>query len=191
MPEDTAQEGTPKKRSAKKRSSKKRVAKRAPTDEAPRQNAKRRDPRPRRVCQTGIGPMVVNKDPKKHYVFCNPSDQESGQGHFYHLGYEVEVAGDPSNKRSLRVSNALPKRKGEPLEWKGSILMSCPIEEYEDRVEHGDGISNGMTSHRERIEQVYAPGRRNAAQADFNTALAELPRTRQQYFGFRHGISGN
>lgn len=186
--EETSTEGLESPKQGKKRSRKKRSRKTSGDVEAS-QPRRRSDPRPRRLDQVGIGPMVENKDPRKHYVLANPASVDSGQPHYQHLGYEVER--QKEGDRALRVTNALAKNKGEPLEWKGSILMSCPKEDYKERLEFGDGLCPGASAHRKRVEQVYAPGARGMTQTDYESALAERGMTRrhaQQYFTFSHKI---
>ena len=52
----------------------------------------RRDPAPRSV-EGVVGPRLKNQDPNKHYVLCNPADNDSGLSAYLENGYEIVPRG--------------------------------------------------------------------------------------------------
>lgn len=164
---DTGPDGSapPKRRSAKKRGKKRSRSVPRTSDEhqleGSTRNPKRSDPRPRRIDMIGIGPDVRKKDPDKHYVCANPADQQSGQAHYQRLGYTPVIY----REGGVYIANALAVDEGQEITWKGEVLMECPLEEFEYRMEHGDGIAGGMALHRERMRQVNAPDIRGSSDA--------------------------
>lgn len=93
----------------------------------------RRDPAPRSV-EGVVGPRLKNRDPDKHYVLCNPLDNDSGLSAYLENGYQIVPAGGDA---ILSNGKSVSKHAfGESVQtYKDQVLVAIPKAELAEMVE--------------------------------------------------------
>lgn len=84
--------------------------------------------------------LVVNKDPGRHYVWAYKVGNAIGQ--YEAKGYDIETH-RPDGPRAKMT----PKKRivdDAPVEWNDNVLMSCPLEVYEEIVARGQRKTDRM-----------------------------------------------
>jgi hypothetical protein len=149
-------------------------------------NSARSDPASRPPALLQIGARVVNKDRNRKYVLANPADDETGCMKYEQLGYRYEVV----HPKGVHIANGKKAKHGQNIEFYGSFLMSISLQEFEDRMEYGDGISAGAAAHRSRIERIYNLGGAPKVSAGSENAPPSngAPKT-QPYFSYEGVVS--
>lgn len=88
---------------------------------------KRVDPKPRPVQGPAGEFSLINEDPERHYVCANIATNHVGSPAYYEgIGYDVEMA-QPGEK-ALRFRFGRTAKVGEPIQFQGTMLMSCSKE---------------------------------------------------------------
>lgn len=90
----------------------------------PSRPVKRSDPRPRQTSGIGAWTKLKNADPLRHYVWVFLADSHQGPDYYAALGYIVETK-RPAGP--VPIGGQLVRQDGERLEWRGHVLMSCPL----------------------------------------------------------------
>lgn len=97
--------------------------------------ARRRiDPSPRPIERPPLD-LVLNRDPKRHYVGVDPRSAEWGLDRYTQmLGYEMEAVrpGGPRFAFGRKLDDGQPVTNGY-----GLVLVSCPIEQQQAEFEAG------------------------------------------------------
>jgi hypothetical protein len=78
--------------------------------------------------------FVLNRDPKRHYVWVSATAEMFGVNEYTSLGYDIELTrpGGPRGATGKAVS------EGQPVPgFHGTVLMSCPVEDWQDRHDRG------------------------------------------------------
>lgn len=83
----------------------------------------RKDPKPRVYNGEVRGPKLLNRDPKKAYVYVNPADPDA-YGLYQSMGYEVERQTEAGVKLAIGATS----KNGEAIAYQGQILMSVSLE---------------------------------------------------------------
>lgn len=81
---------------------------------------------------------LLRRDPHRHYVFVNPNDELAGVSAYEAAGYSVESVTDDG------VRPVVGNGKDGVWHVLGQVLMSCPIEDFEERVADGQKISDAF-----------------------------------------------
>lgn len=89
------------------------------------------DPVSRRVDGVAGWLDLVNKDPSRHYVFAYDLDSMCGRSYLASLGYKVEKL----SETGVRLRNGDTGNVGDPITWRGNVLMSISKEER-DAIDH-------------------------------------------------------
>ena len=82
------------------------------------------DPVPRRVDGVSGWLELENKDPRRHYVLAYDLDTLCGRAYLASLGYQVEKRVEGG----VHFKNGEVGQMGEPLMWRGHVLMSIDQE---------------------------------------------------------------
>jgi hypothetical protein len=140
------------------------------------QPRRRKDPRPARL--TGVtDDVLINKDPKKHYVLAYLG-HDTGVPYYKTLGYEVE-----RYREGGVAFSGFECRPGEPMENRGALLMSIDAERRQEIEEYGP---NGRTGQDlvDKIEDIIIDPRKTVGH-DPQRGLhaAEI---RNKYFSVRN-----
>lgn len=117
---------------------------------------KRHDPSPRSL--DGLTPQLAldkeSKDPKRRYKLC----WKAGEGglsieYFEYVGWEVETYRDGGPRFLLQRKGDV--KAGHPMERMGHVLMSIPLELFEQIEEHGALGIGGLAISRQRDDMIF------------------------------------
>lgn len=125
---------------------------------------RRRDPRARNIDGSSTAwTAIKNRDPEKHYVLVSVAAEEHGPDWYESIGYSVEVYGGEDGI-SLKGGRST-KDKGSPIEMRGHLLMSCPLETKERIEREGpDGDSGQLEA--DRVEKLLSLNRNKGSGRD-------------------------
>jgi len=115
----------------------------------------RKDPR----SKTTDGSIPINHlsdaDPKRKYTLVDPNMKMFGVAHFESMGYRQEIkteGGVRFTRGGMRSEN------GQVLMCHDLVLMSCPIEEHEERrlagIAKADAKDRAMTANRGKLDRA-------------------------------------
>lgn len=119
------------------------------------QPQKKKGPRvdPARRHVNGISPwtLIKDRDPDRHYVLAGPPGSDFGPEYYQALGYEIETLRPGGPHFAAGITGKI----GEAVTYRGQhVLMSCSMEDYETRREHGDGIGIGLAGYAEIMKRI-------------------------------------
>lgn len=103
---------------------------------------KRVDPKPRPVDGPAGEFSLLNADPERHYVCVNLATNHYGQSYYEEIGYDVEIARPDGPRFRFGGRGA---KQGEPMQFQGTILMSCPIERKREIDLYGAFGGSGLS----------------------------------------------
>lgn len=97
--------------------------------QSPDLNQTKVTPRTRPTHEAGHDGQLYRADPERKYVLA-PKDTQHPFSYEYYIsiGYEVENA----TKEGVRIRLGEPVKDGEPLGWKGMVLLSCSKERAQE-----------------------------------------------------------
>lgn len=110
-------------------------------------NPRRIDAKPRALDGGANFSKVKNRDPDRDYVLVyqgTPHD-EYGVGYYEGLGYEVEKHAEGPDAVAL-AGGKTTRGVGDPITFRGHVLMSCSKADKEQRVRWGDDGDTGQQS---------------------------------------------
>lgn len=123
----------------------------APANFAARQ---RKDPEARHFDASPIWNKLTREVDGHHYVWANKGCSQTGASYYRSIGYTTETY-ERNGVRPLAVNEAEVERlKGQEIEMRGSVLMSCDGETYKNIIEYGAEGNSGMNLIRERMSRV-------------------------------------
>lgn len=102
----------------------------------------------------GVQPDVTelkNKDEDRVYRLITADDPTAGVGYYETIGYEVETWKTGSDALGFKFGRT--GREGEPMEFRGHLLMSCTKERAE-QIEQFGPFGNQGQALADRIENV-------------------------------------
>jgi hypothetical protein len=103
----------------------------------------RSDPVPRRTDgQTGWD-KILNKDPDKWYVLVPLLGVEYGPDLYESMGYRIEKWDGTETGTNLQGGKH-SRKKGDALQTRGVVVMSCSMERHNELVAHGDDGESGQ-----------------------------------------------
>ena len=105
----------------------------------------------------GVAPFfaVRNQDPSRKYVFVPKSATEHGVDHYTYLGYEVETYQESGPFLAMGKKPAV----GTEIESRGQILMSIPLERWEQLQEYGADGTSGQNAADEQQKRMLNSGK--------------------------------
>lgn len=92
----------------------------------------RRDPAPATLSYDDDLGEVLNKDPNKHYVWVYLVGDQVGA--YENRGFDIELVRPDGPRAAIQRKN---KALDTPVEWKGNVLMSIDLSDYEEMVARG------------------------------------------------------
>lgn len=97
--------------------------------QSPDLNQTKVTPRTRPTHEAGHDGQLINPDPERKYVLA-PKDEQHPMSYAYYvsIGYEVEHA----KPDGVRLNLGEPVVIGNPLAWRGMVLLSCSKERAEE-----------------------------------------------------------
>lgn len=127
--------------------------------ELPQTTAGRADPKPRHVVGSKEA-NVLGRRPDRHYVLAHKG--VGGLDEYLELGYEIERYSKEPEKDGCRIAGVKRAKPGEPIEWRGHVLVSAPLAEIKARVaeeqEKFDVIEKQIVTQRRGIDPLRGLG---------------------------------
>ena len=99
---------------------------------------KRNDPRSTAADGFRDYGKLLRRDPNRHYVLVNPNDPIAGVGTYEAEGYGIEPVVEGG------VRPVVGNSKDGAWHVMGQVLMSCPIEDFEEKTARGQGFSDAI-----------------------------------------------
>jgi hypothetical protein len=113
---------------------------------------KRVDPKPRPVQGPAGEFSLINEDPERHYVCANLATNHIGSpGYYEGIGYDVEI--QKEGKDALKFAFGRGAKVGEPMQFQGTMLMSCSKERKAEIDLHGPFSGSGLLETK-RVEDL-------------------------------------
>jgi hypothetical protein len=101
----------------------------------------KRGPRSRPVHAAAFAGDVLNGEPGVHYVKANGGEEEDFNVEYYEsIGYEVVKA----SKGGVRVKQGGKVTIGQPITWRGMVLMSCTKDRHDEIFNNGADGNTGQ-----------------------------------------------
>lgn len=112
----------------------------------------RKDPTYRYADGAQYGTQIRNPHPDYRYVLVNQSTTNGNFSvDFYEeMGYEAVKQPHPDDQDSERLKVRVAAKPGEPIEYRGAVLMRIKKEAFEQLKLHG-GLSGVGTRHWDRL----------------------------------------
>lgn len=102
---------------------------------------RRRDPKKRAVDGSAAWTRLENRRDDRHYVLVYSGDgAEFGVPYYESLGYSIETV----QPGGVALKAGRTSKNGEPVSFRGHVLMSISTEDYEDIVEYGPDGQSGQ-----------------------------------------------
>lgn len=121
---------------------------------------KRRDPKPRHVDGAPRWNRTPNADPGRKYVWVDLHDRLVCE-QYERDGFEVETHRKSGPMDDGRASALAKKYEGQQVEAMGCVLMSVPLERWEQiKAEGPDGGRGAELAQRKEDEMLRPPGMR-------------------------------
>lgn len=119
--------------------------------QSPDLNQTKVTPRTRATHEAAHDGSLVKADPQKKYVLC-PTDETHPMNHEYYIsiGYQVEKA----TPDGVRIRLGSPVKIGEPLMWRGHVLVSCSKERADEIFMHGPTGLTGQAYYDKLMGQI-------------------------------------
>lgn len=111
----------------------------------------RKDPK-RRIDPENMSGNVSGKDPGRKYVLANPNDAETGCDYYLSIGYDFEEPRD-GGPRVIGGST-----KDNRITFRGHVLMSVPLQRWEEIQEFGPDGRSGLALASELERKIVKPG---------------------------------
>lgn len=109
----------------------------------------------RPVHAAAISGQILNKDPKKKYVVVSKKEDEDLNYVYYQsIGFDFVRK---QEKGGESVYQGTPVKVGEPLEWRGMVVMYCSLERAKEIFLKGPSGSSGQ-EYQDRLMQKIKQG---------------------------------
>jgi len=116
-------------------------------------------PTSRDVTGTAFGGKIVGGDPTRRYVGVFAKD-ETALERYFSEGYQIEK----SRQDGPNLTTGITCKDGDPLTWRGNVIMSIPKDEYArqqaDRQQTLDNIRNSMRARKDADSRAIRAGGR-------------------------------
>lgn len=125
--------------------------KQRPHRQSPDLNQTKVTPRTRPTHEAAHDGSLVNPDPTRKYVLAPMDDQHPMNWQYYEsMGYEV-VKRTPDGVKIRMGDNG---KVGDPLKWRGNVLLSCSAERAQEIFESGPTGLTGQKYYDKLMEQI-------------------------------------
>jgi hypothetical protein len=112
-------------------------------------------PRTRPVHASRSSGQLEKADPKKKYVMVSKKAEDDLSYVYYKsIGFDFEK----KTKDGVRIFQGTDVKEGDPLEWRGLVLMSCSLERAHEIFMHGPSGSTGQV-YQDKVMQKIKQGR--------------------------------
>ena len=132
--------------------------------------SERKDPRTSSIQGPGLAGNLLGSDPTRHYVWASANDEVDFNVDYYEgMGYELERR----SEGGIRVLRGSSVKEGEPLKFRGLVLMSCSEEQYQWLRENGPDGRTGRALQRALQQKIAAQGLQEGSNSPYYKILSE------------------
>lgn len=116
----------------------------------PNRGGRRKDPAPRHVDGSANWSKIKNPDPNKKYCWVYAGNEDMGPDYYAGLGYSVEKR----TKGNASAAQGVTGKPGEAQVMRGHILMSIPLDQWQEIEDYGEDNKTGQCVADEREERM-------------------------------------
>lgn len=119
--------------------------------QSPDLNQTKVTPRTRPTHEAAHDGSLVNADPTRKYVLAPMDDQHPMNWQYYEaMGYEIVRR----EEKGVKIRMGDNGKVGDPLKWRGNVLLSCSAERSQEIFENGPTGLTGQKYYDKLMEQI-------------------------------------